>query len=644
MSETTIPSSEEFADTGVTSEALHAMIEDSLKTFTEGSIVEGRVLEKRSNEIVIDIGYKSEGIIPANEFRGLDEINEGDAVEVLLLELEDENGMVILSKQRAELQQNWDRILETCNEGDLVKGIVHSRVKGGMLVDVGVEAFLPGSQIDIVPVKNPDEFIGQTIDFKILKINKERRNIVVSRRELLEEQRREQKQALLNTIEIGQFRKGTVKNITDFGAFIDLQGLDGLLHITDMSWGRINHPSEMVKIGQDLEVMILDIDYDKERVSLGLKQKSDNPWEDIESKFPIGHRIHGKVVNLMPYGAFIELEEGVEGLVHVSELSWTKRIGRASDVLNLGDEVDAVVLSVSKDDKKISLGIRQLGENPWETVANNHPIGSRVAGKVRNFTNYGAFIELAEGVDGMIHVSDMSWTRKVNHPSEVLEKGQEVEAIVLEVDPSQQRISLGLKQASDDPWSQITSHYSIGQVVSGKVAKIAQFGAFVELNDGIEGLVHISQLSSERVEKVKDVVKVGEEVSARIIKIDSVERRIGLSIKAAELSDEDFQLDDTMLEGLRPGEDLVDLGSAFDDAFGGLGGSSEGEDWIPGQSRAAAEESPAADEGPSDAEEAATEDVPAAEDTPAEEPEAAEASEEPAGEDAVSEEDEEAKE
>ena len=588
MSNNPIPTSDEFADSGVTAEALHAMIEESLKTFTEGSIVEGRVLEKRANEVVIDIGYKSEGLIHSNEFKNLDEINEGDTVEVLLLELEDENGMVILSKQRAELQQNWDRILETCNEGDLVKGIVHSRVKGGMLVDVGVEAFLPGSQIDIVPVKNPDEFIGQTIDFKILKINTERRNIVVSRRELLEEQRREQKQALLNTIEIGQMRAGVVKNITDFGAFIDLQGLDGLLHITDMSWGRINHPTEMVKIGQDVDVMILDIDYEKERVSLGLKQKSDNPWEDIESKFPIGHKIHGKVVNLMPYGAFIELEEGVEGLVHVSELSWTKRIGRASDVLNLGDEVDAVVLSVSKDDKKISLGIRQLDDNPWETVANNHPIGSRVHGKVRNFTNYGAFIELTEGVDGMIHVSDMSWTRKVNHPSEILEKGQEVDAIVLEVDPNQQRISLGLKQAQDDPWAQITANYSIGQLVTGKVAKIAQFGAFVELDDGIEGLVHISQLSSARVEKVKDVVKSGEEVQARIIKIDSVERRIGLSIKAAEMSDEDFQLDETMLEGLRPGEDLVDLGSAFDDAFSG--GGSDGEDWVPGQGRDKADE------------------------------------------------------
>jgi small subunit ribosomal protein S1 len=618
MSETPSSAPDAYEASGTTAEAIQAMIEESLKSFTEGSIITGKILEKRSNEIVIDIGYKSEGLINANEFKNIDELNEGDSVEVLIVELEDDDGMVHLSKQRAELQQNWDRILETCNEGDTVTGTVHSRVKGGMLVDIGVEAFLPGSQVDIIPVKNPDEYVNKELTFKILKINKERKNIVVSRRELLELERREQKQALLSTIKVDESRKGIVKNITDFGAFIDLNGMDGLLHITDMSWGRINHPSEMVRIGEEVEVMILDIDYDKERVSLGLKQKFDNPWEDIESKFPIGHRIRGKVVNLMPYGAFIELEEGVEGLVHVSEMSWTKRIGRASDVLKLGEEVNAVVLSVSKDDKKISLGIRQLEDNPWEMVANSNPIGTRVSGKVRNFTNYGAFIELQEGIDGMIHVSDMSWTRKVNHPSEVLEKGQEVHAIVLEVDSNQQRISLGLKQANEDPWSQITSKYSIGQLVKGKVAKTTQFGAFVELEDGIEGLVHISQLSDTRVEKVRDVVKVGDEVKARIIKIDSADRRIGLSIKAAEMSDDDFKLEEDMLEGLRPGEDLVDLGSAFDDAFSASDG---GEDWIPGQSRVK--------DAASDGEEAPAEETPAeeapAEETPAEEAPAEEA-------------------
>lgn len=564
---------------GLTGAQLEALYENSLKDFNEGSIIEGKIVLIRDSDIMVDVGYKSEGVIPRSEFKKDVELVLGETIEVLLERLEDDKGMVVLSKQRAELQKNWDRILTDYNEGDIIEGVVEGRVKGGMLVDVGVEAFLPGSQIDLSPVKNPDDFIGEVVQVKIIKINTERRNIVVSRRELLEEQLREQKQKLLQEIQIGQLRVGKVKNITDFGAFIDLSGMDGLLHITDMSWGRINHPSEMVKIGDELEVTILDVDYEKERVSLGLKQQSDNPWTEIESKYPVGHRVHGKVVNLMPYGAFIELEPGVEGLVHVSELSWTKRIARASDVLNIGDEVDAIVLSVNKDDKKISLGVRQIEENPWESFANNHPIGSHVHGTVRNFTNYGAFLELDEGVDGMIHVSDMSWTRKINHPSEMLEKGQEVEAVVLEVDPSNQRISLGLKQAQPDPWSSIASKYAIGQLVDGKVSKLAQFGAFVELEAGIEGLVHISQISDDRVEKVKDVLKVGDDVKARIVKLDEVDRRIGLSIKAAEVSDEDFTLDDSMLEGLRPGEDLVDLGSAFDDAFGGIEGL---EEWHPG--------------------------------------------------------------
>lgn len=564
---------------GLTGAQLEALYENSLKDFNEGSIIEGEIVYIRPNDIMVDVGYKSEGVIPKSEFKKSEEFQIGDKIEVLLERLEDDNGMVVLSKQRAELQKNWEKILSDYNEGDVIEGMVEGRVKGGMLVDVGVEAFLPGSQLDLSPVKNPDDFIGEVVQVKIIKINLERRNIVVSRRELLEEQRREQKQQLLQEIEIGQVRQGKVKNITDFGAFIDLNGMDGLLHITDMSWGRINHPSELVSIGDELEVTILDVDYEKERVSLGIKQQSDNPWTEIDAKFPVGHRVHGKVVNLMPYGAFIELEPGVEGLVHVSELSWTKRIARASDVLNLGDEVDAIVLAVNKEDRKISLGVRQIEENPWETFANNHPIGSHVQGTVRNFTNYGAFLELEEGVDGMVHVSDMSWTRKINHPSEMLEKGQEVEAVVLEVDPSNQRISLGLKQAQPDPWSSIASKYAIGQLVEGKVAKIAQFGAFVELETGIEGLVHISQISDDRVEKVKDALSVGDEVKARIVKLDEVDRRIGLSIKAAGLADEEFTLDDSMLEGLRPGEDLVDLGSAFDDAFGGIEGL---EEWHPG--------------------------------------------------------------
>ena len=558
--------------------AMMAMYEETLKHFTEGSIVTGKVLEIRPNEVLVDIGYKSEGIIPAAEFKDISAITNGDELEVLLETLEDDEGMVILSKQRAELQRNWDRVVETCEEGSVIEGTVKGKVKGGLLVDVGVDAFLPGSQVDVVPIKYLDDFLNQTLEFKILKINKERKNIVLSRRELLEEQRRDQKKKLLGEIKVGQSRQGLVKNITDFGAFIDLNGMDGLLHITDMSWGRINHPSEMLSVGQDIEVVILDVNMEKERISLGLKQKTANPWEDIDSRYPVGTRIRGKVVNLVPYGAFVQLEEGVEGLVHVSEISWTKRVARASDVLALGDTIDAIVLSINKDEQKISLGIRQTEDNPWDIVQERYPIGARVSGKIRNFTNYGAFVELQEGVDGMIHVSDMSWTRKINHPSELLKKGDEVEAVVLEVDPDNQRISLGLKQAQEDPWSSISSRYQVGQLVKGNVSKLASFGAFIEIEEGVDGLVHISQISEERVQKVKDVLQPGQEVEARVIKIDPVERRIGLSIKAAQLSDDEFEVNDEMLEGLRPGEDLVDLAGAFDAVLGG----NEQEEWHPG--------------------------------------------------------------
>jgi small subunit ribosomal protein S1 len=401
---------------------------------------------------------------------------------------------------------------------------------------------------------------------------------VLSRRELMEDRRRDRKRELLTEIKVGQVRKGSVKNITDFGVFVDLDGMDGLLHITDMSWGRINHPTELVKVGDELEVVILDVNLEKERVSLGLKQRSNNPWENIQAKYPVGSRLRGKVVNLVPYGAFVEIEQGVEGLVHVSEISWTKRIARASDVLTVGQEVDVVVLNVNREEQKIALGIRQTEENPWDGVRMRYPIGARVSGKVRNLTSYGAFVELEEGIDGMVHVSDMSWTRKINHPSEVLKKGEEVAAVVLEVDPDNQRISLGVKQAQEDPWSTIAARLKIGQMVKGKVTKLASFGAFVEIEEGIDGLVHISQISDDRVEKVKDVLKVGQEVEARIVRIDQVDRKIGLSIKAASVSDEDFVVKDEMLEGLRPGEDLVDLAGAFDAAFG-----AKEDEWRPGE-------------------------------------------------------------
>lgn len=554
-----------------------AMYESTFRNIKEGTIVKGTIAEIRPQEVLVNIGYKAEGLVPAEEFKNLDTLAPGDEIEVFLERLENQDGMPVLSAERARKLKKWEEIASSCEEGATVVGTVTGKVKGGLVIDLGVEAFLPGSQIDVVPVRDLDGYVGQAIECKVIKINRDRQNIVISRRELLEERRKEQKRKLLAEIQPGQIRHGVVKNITDFGAFVDLNGMDGLLHITDMSWGRVSHPGEVVHVGQELDVYVLDVNLEKERISLGLKQTQPNPWDEIEIRYPRGTRVHGKVVNLVPYGAFIQLEDGVEGLVHVSELSWTKRIARASDMLKIGDEVDAVVLNVSKEDQKVSLGIRQTGENPWDTVMDKYPLGSRVKGRVRNFTSYGAFVELEEGVDGMIHVSDMDWSHKVNHPSEVLKKGEEVEAIVLEVSPENQRISLGLKQAKEDPWSGVASRYHIGQLLKGRVNKLASFGAFIQVEDGIDGLVHISQISDERIGKVSDVLHIGDEVEARVVRIDPVERRIGLSIKAAKMAEDDFQVDETMLEGLRPGEDLVDLAGAFDAALG-----DKGEIWSPG--------------------------------------------------------------
>jgi small subunit ribosomal protein S1 len=431
------------------------------------------------------------------------------------------------------------------------------------MVNVGVEAFLPGSQIDIIPPKDLNEYVGKVYEFKIVKVNDERKNIVLSRREVIEAERAEQRQRFLESVRPGDRVEGQVKNITDFGAFIDLNGMDGLLHITDMTWGRLNHPSELLSIGQKVEVQILEVNREKERVSLGMKQLQSNPWDNIEGRYPVGTRVHGKVTKLVAYGAFVEIEEGVEGLIHVSELSWTKRIARPSDVLTVGQSVDAVVLGISKEERKISLGVRQLDNNPWDDIDNRFPIGTRIKGKVRNLTAYGAFVELEEGIDGMVHVSDLSWTRKINHPSEMLKKGQEVEATILEIDKTNQRISLGIKQIDDDPWSKIDERFKVGDLVKGRVAKIASFGAFVELEDDIDGLVHISQLSEDHVAKVKDVLNVGDEVEARVIKVDKVERRIGLSVKAVNYDEESLKKESQAFESLRPSTDLVGLEQAF---------------------------------------------------------------------------------
>ena len=552
---------------------MEALISSKLPSFRKGDIVNGTILDIRPQVVLVDIGYKSEGVIPISEFED-EEIEVGDQIEVLLESLENDEGHVVLSKEKAAHKQNWDKIVAVFKEGGLVKGKVKSVVKGGLMVNVGVEAFLPGSQVDIIPPKDLNEYVGNVYEFKIVKVNDERKNIVLSRREVIEAERSELRQRFLETVKVGDRVHGIVKNLTDFGAFVDLSGMDGLLHITDMSWGRVNHPSELLHIGQELEVLILEVDRDKERVSLGLKQLTDNPWADIEKKYAIGSRVKGRVTKLLAYGAFVELEKGVEGLVHVSELSWTKRITRPSDVLSLDQEVEAIVLNISVEEQKISLGIRQLEENPWDAIEARFPIGTVISGAVRNLTPYGAFVALEEGIDGMIHVSDMSWTRKINHPSEVLKKGDVVEARVLNIDKENQRVSLGIKQLEDDPWETIDSRFKVGDLVSGQVAKIASFGAFVSLDGDIDGLIHISQLSEEHVERVKDVIKVGDEIKARVIKVDKIERRIGLSVKAVNYDAEQLRRETVAFETVRAG-DMVGLEQAFNLA------SLQSEEWSP---------------------------------------------------------------
>ena len=558
--------------------------------FRNGSLVEGTVSAIKGDDVMIDIGYKSVGSVDMSEFGEDAAPKVGDKVTVMLRELEnDKTGMVVLSKRAADDKIRWDKIQERYVEGSIVTGTIKSAVRGGLLVKIDdVEAFLPGSQVEVTPVKELEPYVGQTYEFKVIKISNERRNLIVSRRELIEGVQAEKKAELLASLQKGEIRKGRVKNITDFGAFVSIEdAIDGLLHITDMSWGRIKHPSELIKVGQELDVMVLDVDRERERVSLGLKQTQPNPWDAIQDQFPVGARVMGKVVNLAAYGAFVEIAPGIEGLVHISEFSWTKRVARASDMLSIGDEVQVVVLSIDVENQKIALGIRQTQANPWDTVQDRFPVGSKVKGKVRNFTAYGAFVELEEGIDGMIHVSDMSWTRKINHPSECLQKGQEVEAVVLDVNTKEQRISLGLKQAQTDPWSEIASKYPVGMVVKGKVSKIASFGAFVELEDGVDGLVHISQISDQRIEKVKDALDVGQEVEARVVKVDRGERRIGLSIRAMSMTEDEVKALEAEAAGETPAaisattagsENLGGLSAAFDNAFANV-------EWQPGEAK-----------------------------------------------------------
>jgi small subunit ribosomal protein S1 len=513
---------------------MEALISEDIQNYTPGNILKGKVVGKAGDDAVIDVGLKSEGLIHKSEFDEWDTLEYGTEIEVILEDLEDENGIVKLSKRKADRIRNWERVLETYKEGDIVEGKGIRRIKGGILVDIGVPAFLPASQIDVRRPSDVNQFMGKTIRAEILKIDEPRRNIVISRRTLIENERDEAKQKLLNTISEGDIIKGTVTNVAEFGAFIDLGGIDGLLHVTDMSWGRIKHPSDMCKTGDDIEVKVLKVDFDTEKIALGLKQKDSSPWDDIEERFPVQTKVTGKVVNLVSYGAFIHLEDGVEGLVHVSEMSWRKRINHPSEIVNAGDEIEVIVLDIDKTKHEISLGMKQVESNPWELVAEKYPVGTIVSGAVRNLTNYGAFVEIEPGIDGLLHVSDISWTEKIAHPNEKYKKGDEVECIVLEIDQEKQRISLGIKQMHEDPWQNaIPDAYKPGMVVHGKVTKITNFGVFVELEEGLEGLLHISELSDKKVDNPQEVVKPGEEVNVKILRVDLEDRKIGLSLKRA---------------------------------------------------------------------------------------------------------------
>jgi small subunit ribosomal protein S1 len=509
------------------------------QSFEIGRIVSGRVVEIVGDQVVVDVGYKSEGLVPLGEWEDEPRPVAGDNVEVLLEGMEDDTGEIVLSRKKAHRMRAWEMVITRHHEGDVVKGKVTRKIKGGLLVDIGVNVFLPASQVDIRRPSDIADYIDQEIECMILKIDESRRNIVVSRRKLIEITREHQKKQLLEEITVGQVRKGTVKNIADFGAFVDLGGIDGLLHITDMSWGRINHPSDMLKIDDQVEVMVLHVDKEREKIALGLKQKSASPWENVEKKYPVGTRVTGEVVNVMTYGAFVKLEEGIEGLVHISEMSWTKRINHPSELVNIGDKIEVVVLGINRDKQEISLGMKQTQVNPWDQVAGKYPPGTMVEGTVRNLTNYGAFIEIEEGIDGLLHISDMSWTRKIGHPNEVLEKGQRISCQVLNVDQERKRIALGLKQLRDDPWeTDIPGRYEPNDVVKGKVTKLTNFGVFVELEPGLEGLLHISELADHKVDSPEEVVKVGDEIEVKILRVDRGERKIGLSRKKAHWTKE----------------------------------------------------------------------------------------------------------
>ncbi len=532
--------------------------ETSLRKFKEGEIITGNVLGISKGLVTLDVGFKSEGVVNLDEFpeserRGL---QVGDVVEVFLERSEDNDGIVVLSKEKADKIKVWDQLVKAYDDQQVITGVVVAKAKGGLTVDIGLKAFLPGSQIDLRPVRNLEKLIGEKFQMRIIKMNKKRGNIVLSRRVLLEEQRQQARVDTLQKMEEGNLVEGIVKNITEYGVFIDLGGIDGLLHITDMSWGRVNHPSEMFSIGDRAKVMVLKYDKEKERVSLGLKQCTPDPWIDVEKKYPVGARISGKVVSITDYGAFVELEKGIEGLVHISEMTWSRQPKHPNKIVSLGDGVEAVVLTLDKDKKRISLGMKQVEPNPWETIEQKYPIGSEVEGLVRNLTDFGAFIELEDGVDGLVHISDLSWSKKIKHPSEVLKKKEKLKAVVLSIDKENCRISLGIKQLQPDPWDDMVKNYPIGTEVTGSVIKVTGFGAFAEFGDGLEGLIHISQLSSKKVSHPEKVVKVGDSIKAKVIKVDSSSKKIGLSIKAYEedLDVKEIEREQALLEEARDEE------------------------------------------------------------------------------------------
>ncbi|MGE0528273.1 MAG: 30S ribosomal protein S1 [Bdellovibrionales bacterium] len=551
-------------------ESFADMFEKSLneRDFKVGDIVTGRVVEVQEDYVLVDINYKSEGLIPISEFRVVDgarDIEVGSEVEVYIDRIENENGMVVLSKDKADMLRAWNDISRAAENEEVIEGTIIAKVKGGLSVDIGVKAFLPGSQIDLRPVRNIDAYIGKRYKFKVIKFNKKRGNIVLSRRALLEEERESLRSQTLDAMKEGSVVNGVVKNITDYGAFIDLGGMDGLLHITDMSWGRVKHPSEILNVGDEIDVKVLKFDNEKERVSLGLKQLRPDPWENVASDFAVGKKVRGKVVSLTDYGAFVELAEGIEGLIHVSEMSWTKRVKHPSQMLKVGDEVDVQVLEIDSANRRISLGMKQLEANPWVELKDSYPPGTIIEGEVKSITDFGVFIGVEEGIDGMIHISDFSWTKRINHPSEMFKKGDKVRAVVLGVDIENERFSLGLKQLEADPWSAIEEKYHIGNQYDVKVVKIADFGVFVELESDIEGLIHISELSTKRVEKPEDVVQVGDTIKAEIITIDKDSRKIGLSAKLVKLREQKADVEDYVKKATATSK--TSLGDLFGDTL-----------------------------------------------------------------------------